>query len=88
MRIGTGVRGAVYVGLFPDHADRVQLNSVDPPGGVRDGIENKGLAVDQAVPWFARWAAAESAGGGAVRTACGAGVPGQFREQSKCGALR
>ncbi|MET9489587.1 alpha/beta hydrolase [Nocardia sp. NPDC006630] len=49
--------GAVYVSLFPDHADRVLLNSVDPPGGVRDGIENKGLAVDQAFPWFARWAA-------------------------------
>ncbi|MEW2546860.1 alpha/beta hydrolase [Streptomyces sp. NPDC047002] len=53
--------GEVYATLFPRTAGRVLLNSVVPPGGVREAIENKGEGVEDGFAAFARWAAARDA---------------------------
>jgi pimeloyl-ACP methyl ester carboxylesterase len=53
--------GAVYASLFPASSGRVLLNSVVPPGGVKEAIEHKGQAVETAFPVFADWAAARDA---------------------------
>jgi pimeloyl-ACP methyl ester carboxylesterase len=53
--------GAVYTSLFPTTSGRVLLNSVVPPGGVRDAIRHKGEAVESAFTPFARWAADQDA---------------------------
>ncbi|MEW2516522.1 alpha/beta fold hydrolase [Actinacidiphila alni] len=53
--------GAVYASLYPTTSGRVLLNSVVPPGGVKEAIEHKGQAVETAFPPFADWVAARDA---------------------------
>jgi pimeloyl-ACP methyl ester carboxylesterase len=53
--------GEVYATLFPRTSGQVLLNSVVPPGGVEEGIRNKGEGVEQAFVPFARWAAVRDA---------------------------
>ncbi|GAA1710737.1 alpha/beta fold hydrolase [Fodinicola feengrottensis] len=51
--------GEVYATMFSSHTDRMVLDSVDPPGGVKQALNLDGLGAEQTFPDFAKWLAAQ-----------------------------
>jgi pimeloyl-ACP methyl ester carboxylesterase len=61
--------GAAYASMFPDHSDRIVLDSAIGDTYLdRDGMRRYGLGAEQTFPDFARWAAARDGTYGLGRT--------------------
>lgn len=86
--------GAVYASLFPRTSGRVLLNSVVPPGGVRESIANKGGRWPRPFPGSptGRRPGTPNSASGPRRRRCAPGCspsrPSSTRTRCRCPAVR